>query len=129
MPIFESYCGQCDVVKEWLGHSDDPEPFCQRCGAETKRLVSTFGVVFTGALSASKYNDPRLEGAHMEEQVVWRTRSSRTGKPERCVLRSFEDRKKYMKDEGLLGIEDVGDIEATSDGKVSSGRGLRGQWV
>lgn len=133
MPIFESACQQCGSVQEFYApHSDSPDPSCT-CGGETKRLISTFGVVFTGPLSASKYNrdvqggDPKAR--FQDEQVVWRTKSSKTGVPERCVLTTWEDRKRFMKDEGLIGIEDLGDLQATSDGKVGSGVGMRGQWA
>jgi hypothetical protein len=125
MPVFESQCPDCGHIEEWYGRYEQADPFCGLCGLEMRRIVSRPNVVFTGALSASKYNNPNLPGcdqkvAHMDEQVVWRIRSSKTGRPERCVLRTWEDRRKFMKEEKLVGVEDVGDkFEASTDGRFS----------
>lgn len=130
MPLFESICGKCGEMREYyVPHWYSPDPEC--CGEQTKRLVSEFGVVFTGVLSASKYNDPKLERAHQGPHWGWRRRSSKSGKPEPVYIETFEDQKKFCKEEGLVNPKDIGNIEATSDGKFNSstGRGTRGQWV
>lgn len=123
MPIFESACDTCINTQEWLGKFDEDDPLCQRCGVQMRRLPSRFRVVFTGPLSASKYNNPNLPGAdprqaYLDGHWVTRVRSSKTGKPEREFIDTHEKRRKFMKEEGLVGIEDFGDkVEARASGK------------
>lgn len=110
MPLFESQCEFCEGVIEWRGKWDDPEPFCDRCGSEMKRLPSKFKIIWTGPLT-TKYNDNKLEGAHLDAH--WGT--NRDGS--RTWIDTFEKRKAFMKKNKFLGIEDVGRIEARDTGK------------
>jgi len=48
------------------------------------------------------------------------------GKPRQRFIETWQDRKEYMKQEGL---SDVGPMDAASDGKKSSSQGLPGCWV
>jgi hypothetical protein len=119
MPLFESECAGCGTYLEWSGKWDQEEPFCHACGVQMRRMPSQFGIVWTGPLSASKYNDNKLEGAHVEEHTAYRIKSTRNpdGSPEQVRITNWQERKEFMKAEGLVGIEDVGKIEATETGK------------
>lgn len=130
MPIYELSCGGCGSEYEtYHPHFDTPDPDCPQCGGKTERMPSKFKVVFTGDLSAGKYNDPKLEYANMEGHWGYLNKSGAPG--ERVWIDSWDKRKKFMRDEKLLGIEDVGHIEASEDGKFTSsgGRGSKGQWI
>lgn len=134
MPIYELECPKC--VREfetYVPHYDSPNPECPDCKVATERKISKFKVVFTGDLSAAKYNDSKLEYANLEGHWGYRKRSSKIpGKLEPVWIDSWSKRKQFMKDEKLLGVEDVGNIEGSADGTYQSsskGRGNSGQWI
>ena len=132
MPIYEVECPECRSQYEtYLRHFEDQNPECPTCNVVTERLVSKSNVIFTGPLSASKYNDKNLEFADSDGHWGHRKKSRRPGEPEWVWIDSWEKRKKFMKDEGLVGVEDVGQVEATVDGKwgSSTGSGTKGQWI
>lgn len=128
MPIYESYCSNEQCAKyeepfEWMGLHCDCDPFCKVCGYITTRMVSRFAVTFTGVMSASKYNVDTPGGnpaeRHMDGHWVTRKRSSKTGKPEREFITTFEQQAKYCKEEGLVNPRDVdvSKIEGRPNGK------------
>jgi len=89
-----------------------------------KRLVSRPNIVFTGVLAASKYNRDVAGGdqrqRHMDGFYAWKTRSSTKpdGSPERVWISNWEERRRFMKEEKLVGIEDVGDkFTPSADGR------------
>jgi predicted nucleic acid-binding Zn ribbon protein len=133
MPIFENMCRQegCEAAGdpfEWYAATrDKPDPICARCGSSTVRLISSFAVVFTGAIT-KKYNDPKLENYHQEGHTAWRRRSSKSGKPEPVRIETFEDQRRFCKEEGLVDPRETGPLEAAADGRTSSSRGLPGCW-
>lgn len=130
MPIYESYCAACQRTKEWYAPlSTSPDPACELCHGPTTRLISGFNVVFTGPLTA-RYNDPQAENPHQEGFWAHRVKSSSSGQPEPCFIETWQQRKQYLKDEGLVGGEEVGPVDGTGDGKWSTTRtGRPGTWV
>lgn len=107
MPIFESYCDQCRKVKEWFTHRyTEEDPACENCGGPTMRLASTFRVIWSGVITA-RYNDPKRDNAHQEGHWAYRTRSSRSGNPEPVFIETFDDQRRFCRDEGLVNPKDV----------------------
>ncbi len=133
MPVYESYCDDCTRIKEWYAkHFVDihENPPCEQCGGPTKRLLSRFGVVFTGALS-KKYNDPKVEKYDQEGHWAYRVKSSVSGHPEPVYIDSFQAQREFCKAEGLANPKDLPNMEADSDGRFRSnaGVGMPGAWV
>jgi hypothetical protein len=132
--ILEHVCGneQCPeygvVVEHYYGH-DPGELQCEQCREVAGRVVSNFGVVFTGPISR-KYQDPKREGYGEESWYEWRVKSSKSGKPEPVLIDSWAALKQFRADEKLVGRDEMGPVEGTSDGKYhqSAGRGLPGCW-
>jgi hypothetical protein len=117
LPIYESICDTCRKAIEWIGKYEQAEPFCE-CGKQMRRAPSRFGIVWTGPLT-TKYNNKKLEYAHVEEHTAYRIKSSRSGKPEPVRITNWQERREFMKAEGLVGVEDLGDkFEASSTGKM-----------
>jgi len=135
MPMYEGYCPACDPEcrnpeEHYYPLSTSPEAPCSACGGERRRLVSQFAVVFTGVISTSKYGDPRLEryNTKVDGHQAWRRRSSLSGKPEPVWIETFEDQKRFCREEGLTNPKDVGPMEIGDDGKSYSTRGMPGCW-
>jgi putative FmdB family regulatory protein len=130
MPIFEFFCEGCRRYKEsYLSRSTSPDPACESCGKPMSRLISSFSVIFTGALTA-RYNDPKCENPYQEGFWAHRVKSSSSGAPEATFIDTWEKRREYMKEEGLIGHEDIGPVDPSSDGKWSNTRtGRPGTWV
>lgn len=94
-------------------------------------MISRFGVVFTGTIT-SRYNDSKREKPHMEGHYVWERKTAdgrKLDQPRQRFIETWQDRKQYMKQEGLR--DDIGVIDAPSDGKGSTnnGCGMPGAWV
>lgn len=131
MPLYESRCSVCGGVREWYApRSTSPDPFC--CGQQMSRLVSMFRVVFTGPITA-RYKDRTLEGAEQDGFLAWRRRSAKDPRyPEPVRIETWEDRKRFMAEEGLEEVPSNATASFCGDGgrdvKVSTA-GERGQWV
>lgn len=96
-------------------------------------MISAFAVVFTGALSASKYNQDVKGGLpeqrHMDGHWAWRRRSSKSGQPEPVWIDNFATQAQFCKEEGLVNPRDLpSNLEAGADGKSISTRGMPGCW-
>lgn len=124
MPLFESSCisQSCPLagqVTEWLGKYEDPEPLCT-CGTPMTRLVSRFGVIWTGALT-SKYVDRSLEGGHGDGgHWAYRTKNTASGKPEPVYIETFQQQREYCKAEGLGLPSDTDFAMISDDGRSTS---------
>lgn len=133
MPIYETACSNktCDKhgvpVEHYYRTSGEPLYPCENCGGETRLLISQFAVVFTGPITA-RYNDKKKERPDLESHWVWEKKTP-DGKPRQRYIETWQQRKEYMKQEGLR--DDIGVIDAPSDGKGSgnNGCGMPGAWV
>lgn len=106
MPLFNFACGACGLVGEqYLSRVELPDPPCRACGGATVRQLSAFNVVFTGPLSASKYNDPKRAKAHLEGHWVWERDAA--GKPHPTLIRTFDDQRDYCKRNGLINPKEM----------------------
>jgi predicted nucleic acid-binding Zn ribbon protein len=129
VPLFEflcqdSACRLSGTAVEHFFHSDPGDVLCESCGGKTSRLISTFGIVFTGPLT-KKYNNPKLENYHSEG--YWAVRKKTLdGKESHVWIDNWDTRREFMKSEGLM---DTGPVEIGSDGKSISTRGLPGAWI
>lgn len=122
MPLFEFGCPSCETVEEhYLPLASSADPNCERCGAATKRMISRFGIVFTGPIT-SKYNDKTLDGGHLEGHYAY----TRDSKP--VWIDSFQAQKEFCKQNGFINPKDIGPAEVSADGKSVSTRGLPGSW-
>lgn len=128
MPLYEYLCGSCGAAFEaYLPKWDNSDPACQ-CGAAPERLMSRFGVVFSGSLH--KYMDPKKEGAHMEGFWAYKKLSSISGQPEPVFLDTMESLKAFNKAEGLAAPGDAPtNATISADGKRIQGAGMPGQWA
>jgi len=134
MPIYDHVCEtngcpQKGRVEEHFFHSSSsPTPNCPSCGEQQRRLIGRFTMPFCGAITA-RYNDPKLEGAHMDGHWVYR-RNTPDGKVQPEFIETWQQRKEFMKAEGLTGYEERGPVDVTPEGKHSSSRtGKPGTWV
>lgn len=131
--MFELSCGSegCPahgrIFEAYLNRWDDPNKPCAECGGATGRHISGFGIVFTGVITA-KYNDPTLDGGHQDGHFAWRTKDTKSGKPELQFIETFQDQREFAKAEGCINPKDIGPVEVGSDGKSISSRGLPGCW-
>lgn len=128
MPIYEYSCQTCGDVVEKIMSLTAPDPGCDHCGGPRRKCVSQFAITGTGVLT-TKYNDPRLENAHMEGHWVKAT-DPKTGKRTVPVfIETFQQQREYCKQEGFYNPGEVGQVEMISnDGKSMSSRGLPGAW-
>jgi len=125
MPVFEVGCTSCNSITEhYLPHSDSPNPPCEECGGPTVRMISRFGVVFTGNFSM-KYVDKKIDG--YEAQADGHYGFERDGSP--TWISDFQSQREFCKRNGFINPKDIGPAEVSSDGKKTSSRGLPGQWV
>lgn len=125
MPIFEHGCTVCGQVSEhYLPLSWSGDPPCDICGGVTKRLVSRFAVVFTGKISGTKYNDPKIEGYHRDGHWAF----NRDGSPE--FIDNFQQQREFSKRNKFLNPTELPkNAEVSDDGKSLSTRGMSGQWI
>lgn len=130
MPLRETMCPNKDCasygipVEHYYPRTDTPLQACEACGGETRQLVSRFGVVFTGPITA-KYNDSKGENPYMEGHWVTEKKTP-DGVHRQRFIETWQQRKEFMKQEGLT---DVGPMDGASDGKKSSSQGLPGCWI
>lgn len=126
MPIYDVECQGCRSVEEiFLHHWNSPTPDCPLCRWPRTRLASRFGVVFSGPITA-RYNERDRENAHAEGYWAYRKRSSISGQPEPVFIQTWDQRREFMKAEGL---EDAPTNCAISkDGKTLQSNGMPGQW-
>ena len=128
MPIFDFRCDTChDVVEHYMSNREMPDPVCEACGGPRKRCISTFGIVNTGLLGG-KYNDRTKEFAHQSGHWVMETDPVTGKKNKPLYLETFQDQREYCKREKLYNPGEIGQMEAGSDGKSYSSRGLPGAW-
>lgn len=134
MPLYETVCRErtCSEygrVIEYYSHAQtDKDPPCQVCGQDRSRVISTFGIVFTGAFSA-KYNDIKKENAWQEGHWAWR-KKTKSGNPEPVWIDSFDAQRDFCKSEGLVNPKDVPTYaEVDSEGKKMSSAGMPGTWI
>jgi predicted nucleic acid-binding Zn ribbon protein len=130
MPLFESGCTACGTVREWYAKlSTSPDPDC--CGAPMRRLISRFGIVWTGPIS--KYNDPTKERVNQTKDGshwVWKVRSSKSGHPEKVLITNRQEQREFVKAEGLLDpAECPANADISSDGHRLSSQGMPGSWI
>lgn len=136
MPLYESCCRSEDcpsqgIPVEWYtGDRSKPDPNCPSCGQGMRRMISAFGVVFTGPLS-SKYLDHKSEVKSEDaSHWVWETRNEDGQKitPRPRFLTTFQEQREYCKREGVVDPSSIGPAEVGSDGKTLSSRGMPGCW-
>ena len=113
MPIFEHRCtnpecpmfGQVREYFSWRYREDDPP--CQECGGATERVVSRAMPVFLGEIAGKYLRNPHTEEARMGGHWAWRRRSSRTGKPEKVWISTWQEQARFCKEEGLYNPRDL----------------------
>lgn len=104
------------------------DPQCATCGGSTARLISKFSPIW--AHSMSHYNDKSKPNADKDSHVMWRVRSSRSGKPEAVVIDSVQKQRAFCREEGLRMPDEVcANAHVSKDGKTMYTRGMAGQWV
>ena len=113
-------------IEHFLWHWDSPLPACESCGGPTKREMSTFAVVFTGAITA-RYNDKRLENAHQDGHVAWE-RDPITNKPRPVHITTWSEQKEFCQRNHLANPREMPKNRLISeDGKTElNTRGLPG---
>jgi predicted nucleic acid-binding Zn ribbon protein len=128
MPVFEIRCLACSVTEDcYLAKWDLPDPPCPQCGAGRERLVSRFGVPFSGSIH--KYMDPTREGASQDGFWAYRKISSVSGQPEATWIGDMQTLKEFNKAEGLAAPGEVPTNSTISaDGKRLLSTGMPGQW-
>lgn len=136
MPVYEHSCTAdgCElqgyVLERYEHHAVSTDPPCAACGGPTVRIVSSFGVVFTGPITR-KYMDTKREipdkkgdGAHW----VWEKKTP-DGKPRPRLITTWSEQRDYCKQEGLALPSDMPtNATMSEDGKTLQSRGMPGQW-
>jgi predicted nucleic acid-binding Zn ribbon protein len=129
MPVREFGCEGCHKIEEHFRHRADDMTAPECCGKPMRQLISTFGIVFCGDLN--RYNDPAKENLNQADggHYQWRVRSSRSGYPERVLIRTRQEQKEFVRDEGLVDPADIApNSQISDDGKKMSSQGLPGCW-
>jgi putative FmdB family regulatory protein len=111
LPIFEFDCKSCRLVQEiLLSRWDDPDPACQECGGETRRLLPKINVVFTGVISSTKYHSDRDTRPCMDGHFAWRVKSTRNpdGSPEQVRVTTFDEQRAFCEAESLVNPKELG---------------------
>jgi hypothetical protein len=138
MPIYELACGNescpeyARVFEKYYSTSDKPDPVCA-CGQQTRRLISSFSVVFSGPITR-KYLNPKIEGYdRMADGTHWQfeTRGPDGQKcdPRPVKIETFQQQREFAKRNGLVDPSSIGECEVHSDGKGVSTRGMPGAWI
>lgn len=133
MPLYEDVCfrPECPVydqaVERYYSTSSTPQKPCIECGGPTERLMSRFGVVWTGPITA-KYNDKESKGAHKEGHWAFRKKSSLSGKPEPVFIETFQQQREFCKAEGLVNpTQAPRNLVVKEDGRtLANTRGMPG---
>lgn len=122
MPLYESACvsecAEAGKVIEWYArNSDQPDPPCEECGNPLQRQVSRFGIVWTGLIT-NRYLDRSLEGAHGDGgHWAYRTKDTKSGKPEPVYIESFQQQREFCKEQGLGLPQDTSHGTISPDGR------------
>jgi len=128
MPIYEYECQQCGAAMErYVPRFSSPNPDC--CGVSMERVPSAFRVVWTGAITGSKYSDQKKENAHLDGHWAWKKKTA-SGNPEAVFIDTWQKQKEFCKSEGLVNPSEMpANPEFGSDGKSMSSRGMPGSWI
>jgi hypothetical protein len=136
VPLFETACKNesCELyafaVEHFYHHADSEPCACEACGKPTHRLYSTFNSPFTGVMSITKYGDSRSEPRKGDGHVMYRKNSSRSGNPEPVYIETWEEQRRFCKEENLMNPTDLPtNAKISRDGKSWETRGMPGQWV
>jgi len=135
MPIFEGSCrsSTCRSAgrpqEHYYHNSDQPMAPCDVCGGPTERVMSRFGIVWTGPISA-KYLDRSKEGGQKMDGAHWAYENSGTpGKNATPVrIETWDDQRAFCKRNGLARPQEMSNhYEVAEDGKtVKNSVGLPG---
>lgn len=138
MPIRElrcetESCANQGITFEWLAkRTTSEDPKCPQCGTQMTRLLSTFATPWTGTLDRFKdHNKEPFNDAGTDGHWMWKVKSTSNldGSPERVLIRTHEDQKRFTKAEGLVMPDDINpNAEIDSDGKKLCTVGMKGQW-
>lgn len=135
MPLRESACQNHICVLygdpvEWLEHPRGLEdPPCILCGEKTRRVWSSFGIVFTGALTA-RYNEPDRDNAHVEGHWAYPRRTDDGKTPSPVWIDTWQKQREFCKENNFYRPDETGTFaEISDDGRNLTGRGCKGQWV
>jgi hypothetical protein len=117
-------CEQFGVVREATFHMDESAPACQSCGVPQEKQVTLFNMAFSGSITA-RYNDPKLEGAHVEGHWMYE-RNTPDGKPKPVFIDTWQKQREFCKRENLVPPTQSGPLHISADGMSVNGRGLPG---
>lgn len=113
MPVYEYRCvtpgcpEEGKVKERFSPRYEDADPPCAVCGSRTERLISLAHPVFTGTISGKYLRRHDNEEAQMGGHWAWRRRSSRTGKPEKVWIETWQQQAKFCKEEGLYNPREL----------------------
>lgn len=115
MPLYEvictnQSCPHCGQLVEAFYPSmvDSWEVPCQECGALAKRMPSRFGTVWLGSPNDQRYKIHKGRPEYWNDyHIAYRVRSSKSGKPEPVVITSWEEQKRFCKEEGLYNPREL----------------------
>ncbi len=137
MPIFESACilRECAAaerpVEHFYFHSSDPMLPCESCGGPTIKLISTFGIVFTGEITR-KYLDRESEGGNKADggHWVWEKRNTPDGKPKAKYITTWQEQREYARSEGVAVPSDLPKHFTPKEGGQGEANtcGMPGSW-
>lgn len=140
MPLFELSClnSECaryaQRVERLLRNAETPNPPCEDCGGETRRLISLSRVVWLRDLVC--YDNPKGETHRKDTERGFHTvacKRSFGGTQDKPVFKKIFNRRdqvEYCKAEGVVDPSEAPHtIEVNKDGTAASGAGLPGAWV
>ncbi len=134
MPLFDLGCTRCNYWFEAFLHTrDKPNPNCPKCKSQTRRLISRFAAIWTRSLS--DYGDPHKESYHADQKRGghWAFRKrSEGGTPDAPIpvfLETRQQQKDFVRAEGLVDPNEIGNISVKSDGEGVTSCGQPGAWV
>ena len=136
MPIFEGSCQSesCRAAgrpqEHYYHNSEQPMAPCDVCGGPTERVMSRFGIVWTGVISA-RYLDRSKEGGHKVDGSHWayENPTGKHGKGAKATrIETWDQQREYCKRNGLARPQEMSNsYEVGADGKtIQNSVGLPG---
>lgn len=113
MPLYDFVCDACGIGPEehLLRRWDDPDPECGSCGGRMRRLVPRAKPCWLKGIHEFFVPRNEDEAINWTPDGVWVTRvkSSRNpdGSPERCLIRTHKEMRRFCREEGLVPPDDV----------------------
>jgi hypothetical protein len=121
-------------MESLLRHWNDADPPCPECGKPLERQPAAPKAIWMKPYSEYGLRPSDIEAGRFNPDGVeaLKTKSTRhvDGTPEKVLLRTYQDAKRFCRDEGLQMPDEMNsNVTVKQDSKTIDTAGLNGQWV